>query len=103
MQNVHIGELIKKKIKERGIKITDFAKAIHCNRNNVYSIFRRKSIDIELLLLISRELEYDFITEIYVAKDTENKKYLALIAIDQQQLNQISNLPNVCIKFVQQV
>ena len=102
MQNRHAGEIIKQKVKECGIKITDFAKAIHCNRNNVYSIFRRKSIDIELLLLISKVLQYDFINEIY-CKHSEDEKYLVLIETDKQQLEQITKLPEVCIKFVQQV
>jgi len=102
MQNIHVGEMIKQKVKERGIKITDFAQAIHCNRNNVYSIYRRKSIDIELLLRISKVLQYDFINEI-CNKDTEEKKYFVLLETNRQQLEQISKLPDVCIKFTQQV
>jgi transcriptional regulator with XRE-family HTH domain len=62
--NSHIGQLIKQKVKERGINMNDFAAAIHCSRPNAYSIFRRKSINIDLLQLISEALKYDFV-EIY--------------------------------------
>jgi transcriptional regulator with XRE-family HTH domain len=62
--NSHIGQLIKQKVKERGINMNDFAAAIHCSRPNAYSIFCRKSINIDLLRLISEALKYDFV-EIY--------------------------------------
>jgi transcriptional regulator with XRE-family HTH domain len=60
----HIGYLIKQKVKERGVNMNDFAKAIHCSRPNAYSIFRRKSVNIDLLQLVSEALNYDFV-EIY--------------------------------------
>ena len=47
MENIHIGSLIYKKVKEKGMRITDFANALHYCRMNVYSIFKRKSIDSE--------------------------------------------------------
>ncbi|MDR0682198.1 MAG: helix-turn-helix domain-containing protein [Dysgonamonadaceae bacterium] len=62
--NSHIGRLIEQKVKERGINMNDFAAAIHCSRSNAYSIFHRKSINIDLLQLVSEALKYDFV-EIY--------------------------------------
>ena len=40
--------------------ISWFAKKLCCDRTNVYSIFKRQSIDTELLLRISEALHYDF-------------------------------------------
>ena len=61
MQDIHLGSLVKRKMKERNISISEFAKAIHCDRTNVYSIFKRKSMDIQQIVQISNALNYDFL------------------------------------------
>ncbi|GHU66682.1 hypothetical protein FACS189413_00100 [Bacteroidia bacterium] len=53
MSYSHIGQAIKEKVAERGLKIADFARLIHCSRSNVYYIFKCKSMNCELLRLIS--------------------------------------------------
>ena len=57
---MHIGEKIKKVLESKGITVTEFAKRINKSRENIYSIFTRKTIDTGLLQSISRVLEYDF-------------------------------------------
>jgi hypothetical protein len=94
---VHIGEMIKQKVKECGIKISDFANAIHCDRTNVYSIFKRKNIDILQLHLISQVLNYDFISEVCFKNDVQ-KKYLIIIEVDEQRLQEF--LSDASIKFI---
>lgn len=56
----HIGELIKKRAKERRIGPTELGKLINTSKQNVYGIFKRQSIDTELLRKLSEALEYDF-------------------------------------------
>jgi plasmid maintenance system antidote protein VapI len=58
--NVHIGSLVREKLKAKGMRIIDFAHALHYSRANIYSIFDRRSIDSELLIKISQILDYDF-------------------------------------------
>lgn len=60
MSDVNIGEHIKNVVEQRGYSITEFAKRINKSRENVYSIFTRKSIDTALLQTISTILDYDF-------------------------------------------
>lgn len=60
MQEINIGELIKTVLANKGITVTEFAKRINKSRENIYSIFSRKSIDTDLLAKISEVLEYDF-------------------------------------------
>lgn len=57
---LHIGKLIKEKLKKRGLSVAEFALKINTNRNNVYNIFERTSIDTEFLYKISIILSYDF-------------------------------------------
>lgn len=56
----HIGKKIEEVIREKRFSVAEFAQLINTNRNNVYSIFRRESVDTELLKKISEVLEYDF-------------------------------------------
>lgn len=67
---IHIGEFIRKVAEEKGIKTGDFAKKINKNRNNIYDIFKRSSVDSELLLKISKVLEHDFF--IYYSESLRN-------------------------------
>ena len=72
-KDVHIGPEIERVVRERGITISCFAELIHCNRSNVYDLFKRKSIDIDTLIRISEVLDYDFIKEVYYpASDSRN-------------------------------
>lgn len=57
---IHIGHLIEAELHRQERSVTWFAKKLYCDRTNVYSIFKRQSIDTELLLRISRVLNHDF-------------------------------------------
>ncbi|MDR2423127.1 MAG: helix-turn-helix domain-containing protein [Prevotellaceae bacterium] len=63
--NIHIGSIIKKEVEKRNISKIEFADMIGYHRTSVYDIFRRKSLDIELLIRISKALNYDFIHKVY--------------------------------------
>ena len=57
---IHIGSIIKKRFDEQGLSVSWFAKQLCCDRTNVYSIFKRESIDTALLVKISLILKHDF-------------------------------------------
>ena len=57
---VHIGSIIKKRFDEQGLSASWFAKQLCCDRTNIYSIFKRESIDTILLVKISIILKHDF-------------------------------------------
>lgn len=57
---IHIGSIIKKRFDEQGLSVSWFAKQLCCDRTNVYSIFKRESIDTSLLVKISSILRHDF-------------------------------------------
>jgi transcriptional regulator with XRE-family HTH domain len=60
MEKMHIGNKIKSVLESRGLSVTEFAKRINKSRENIYSIFARKTIDTGLLQNISNVLGYDF-------------------------------------------
>lgn len=57
---IHIGSIIKKRFDEQGFSVSWFAKQLCCDRTNIYSIFKRESIDTTLLAKISTILRHDF-------------------------------------------
>lgn len=57
---VHIGKLIEEELRRQERTVTWFADKLCCERTNVYSIFKRQSIDTVLLLRISLILRRNF-------------------------------------------
>jgi hypothetical protein len=57
---IHIGELIRKRAKELRIGPTELAQMINTSRSNIYWIYKRKHIDGEMLVNLSRVLDLNF-------------------------------------------
>jgi transcriptional regulator with XRE-family HTH domain len=58
--SIHIGNIIKKYLVEKGINKSELARRINTTPQNVYGIIKRKSIDTDLLQKISIELGFNF-------------------------------------------
>ena len=63
MQEIHIGEDIRKELKRQERSVVWFADAIHSDRSNTYKMLKKKSIDLELLMQISELLQHDFLKD----------------------------------------
>lgn len=57
---IHIGLEIKAELERQERSVSWFARKLSCERTNVYSIFKRKSIDTDMLTRISRILQRNF-------------------------------------------
>ncbi len=55
-----VGSRIKEIVEKRGMAHSEFARRINRSPQNIYDLFKRKTIDIELLAEIGQVLEYDF-------------------------------------------
>ena len=86
LKNIHIGKDIKKKLIEKSITITEFARSIDRERTTVYDIFRRKSIDTELLIKISEALNYDF-HQVYFPDKPQ--KAQIIIEVDRKEIDKL--------------
>ena len=72
---VHIGNLIKEQVTQKGIKVSWLAKRLSCHRNNVYLIFSRRWIDTDTLMKLSRILNHDFFADLsalYHGEETQS-------------------------------
>lgn len=72
---IHIGQLIKQELEDQGRTVVWFAKRLSYSRTNVYKIFDRPTIDVDVLMRISILLGTDFF-KIYTKEweDNKNKK-----------------------------
>lgn len=95
MQKI-IGQLIEERVKAQKLGVTEFAKLIGTERSNVYDIFKRSSIDTDLLKKIGQVLEYDFfqdllepetIKEIVLRHSMTNRIYVELSLSDEDVKN----------------
>ena len=59
MEKIHIGNEIKKAVESSNLTVSTFAEKINKTRVNVYSIFKRESIDTDLLMKICEVLQLD--------------------------------------------
>ena len=57
---------------------TAFAKKISRSRSDVNDILKRKSIDTQLLIEISKILDYDFIHNIYYKGQTDRTLFISV-------------------------
>ncbi|MBQ9253988.1 MAG: helix-turn-helix domain-containing protein [Bacteroidales bacterium] len=61
---IHIGQHIKSVLKAKNVTVTSLALRIGTTRTNMHKIFQKESIDILLLLRISKELNHDFFKDL---------------------------------------
>ena len=63
--NIHIGKIIKKIANKKGVLDINLSHILDCHPSNLTNIYKRKSVNTNLLWQISMALEYDFFTDIY--------------------------------------
>ena len=57
---MHIGNLIRQKVREQNKTSDWLAEQLSCSRTNVYKLYDKKSIDTDILFRISSILKFDF-------------------------------------------
>jgi len=62
---IHIGQKIREKAKELRIGPTELSKMINTSKQNIYGIYKRKSIDTHLLSKISNAFNYNFFKQYF--------------------------------------
>ena len=64
IEDIHIGQMIRTELKAQGRSVRWFSEAIHRDYSDVHKMFKRESIDLAMLIRISRLLHHDFLREI---------------------------------------
>ncbi len=71
--NIHIGHLIQAQLKADKRSVGWLSREIGCSRNHLYKVFRKPSLEGELLLRISLAMNFNFF-QYYTAEFIEGMK-----------------------------
>lgn len=71
--NIHIGQLIREQLQADKRSVGWLSREIGCSRNHLYKVFRKPSLDGELLLSISLAMNFNFF-QYYTAEFIEGMK-----------------------------
>ena len=103
MKDIRIGSIIRQKVKESSMTITEFAERINLHRSSIYHLYKKETIDTERLKLISNVLDYDFISEIVLEQEAEQtpptQTVFMTVEIDAETI-QKCNLPDEFLLLV---
>jgi len=61
IQDIHIGEIIKEKLKEEKRSVAWLAEKVYKDPSNLRKILKKKSMDIDLLQRVSQALHHNFL------------------------------------------
>ena len=64
IQGLDIGKMVAAELERQGIKVEWLARQIPCDKSNMYKMLKRPSMDVVLLLRISRILRHDFMKDL---------------------------------------
>lgn len=59
MRDVHFGKIIRNELRRQGISVTAFAQEMHCDRSNMYKLFKQSHLDSGFILRASVVLHRD--------------------------------------------
>jgi len=90
-EKLNIGKQIKEVFDKKGFTVTEFARRINKSRENVYSIFKRKTLDTGLLITISKILEYDFF-RLYLSSNVDESKEIERLRVENALLREVNML-----------
>lgn len=74
MEEIHIGRLLKEKMKELHISNIELAKKLYCTRQNIGNIIKRKTISTDMLKKVSDAVGYNFFRHYTPAKQADLEK-----------------------------
>lgn len=57
---IHIGKIIEEELRRQERSVTWLSRKIHCDRRNIYDIFKRTFVDTDLLMRLSIALNTNF-------------------------------------------
>ena len=90
--------MIKAVFDESGISVSELARQLHCERTNVYTIFKRRTVDVELLANLSEILDHNFLDDamrLYGLSASFSPKLNLCISLDDFTVEKMERLAEV--------
>jgi transcriptional regulator with XRE-family HTH domain len=70
LENVNIGQRIRRVVKKKGWTEQYLSEKLNCRQNNITDLYRRSHLKVKNLIFISNVLQYNFIAEAYLSQMT---------------------------------
>ncbi|MDR2146900.1 MAG: hypothetical protein LBE91_10625 [Tannerella sp.] len=87
-KNVHIGPIIRKVVEDKKMTITEFARQCgFAGREYAYTIFNSKTISTDMLIDISKVLNYNFLLEYFEEKPVQRQ--ILIIETDSDKIDKL--------------
>jgi len=101
-QDSHLGAYIKNKVKERGLTVSEFARRIHCTRRNIYQIYKKNSLDSNLINRISQALDIDLLSNFNKTSSKNFVNDISTESIDKYYEKSLKRLMNIESKLIKE-
>lgn len=104
--DIHIGKLVKSVFLESDMTITELADHLNCDRTNIYTIFRRRTIDVEMLSKLSVALQHNFLEDamkLYGLTPTSSPTLNISLRLDDTSSENLKCLMDYIEKFNKQL
>jgi hypothetical protein len=86
---MHVGKRIKERAEELQIAAPTLAKMVQTTKQNMYSVFKRESVDTELLTRIGKALKFNFFAWLADNEDLGTFEEQGQYGISQKEISKI--------------
>ena len=96
--------MVKAVFDKSGMSVSELARQLRCERTNVYTIFRRRTVDVELLAMLSEILNHNFLDDamrLYGLTATFSPKLNICIGFEDFSAENMERLAEVLAEFKQ--
>jgi AcrR family transcriptional regulator len=83
----HIGQIVEKTIRTRGVNLTELAEGLNTSRNSLYNYFRKRDLATHIVSKIGQAIDYDFsadLPELLLKNEVVRRPSLQLPYIDSK-------------------
>ena len=99
--NIHIGKLIEKRVRETGISNSQFALLMNCHRTTVNNIYKQSTIDLAKLQKICKVLDYDFFKHYITGSNCSESKVISKrIEFTSDEIQKIAENDKVVVEVL---
>lgn len=90
-EKIHIGNLIRIKVSQRDMTLQELADAIGISKQRLNGWLKKDDISVKTLFTISKVLDYDFIRLFNQIDESNNKKMIIQIEVNESKQQEILN------------
>ena len=89
-EKIHIGEIIKETVKQRGYSLVEVARKIGISRQKLNGWLKKDDISVKDLFTISKAVNYDFVKQFCLPSEEEQETKIILhIEVEKGKINEV--------------